>query len=77
MDLAAFAALRSPAGGALLDAVAAAGPLDDAAALALGTRLRRDHPADLVAAAITQIRLRERAAAKFGPPAGKIGRAHV
>ncbi|HEY2833605.1 MAG TPA: hypothetical protein VGJ14_14345 [Sporichthyaceae bacterium] len=72
MDLAAFAALRAPAGAALLDAVAAAGPLDDAAALTLGTKLRREHPADLVAAAITQIRLRERGAAKFGPAAAHL-----
>jgi THUMP domain-like len=72
MDLAAFAALRSPAGAALLNAVAAAGPLDDAAALTVGSRLRREHPPDLVAAAITQIRLRARGAAKFGPAAARL-----
>ncbi|NGO69444.1 methyltransferase domain-containing protein [Streptomyces sp. SB3404] len=34
--------------------------------LALATRLRRDHAPDLVSAALTQARLRRRAAAKFG-----------
>ncbi|MFP8943097.1 THUMP-like domain-containing protein [Streptomyces fenghuangensis] len=34
--------------------------------LAVATRLRRDHPAELVSAAIAQARLRQRAAAKFG-----------
>jgi SAM-dependent methyltransferase len=42
-----------------------AGPLDPADALRLGTRLRRRHPAELVAAALAQRELRERAAAKF------------
>jgi SAM-dependent methyltransferase len=42
-----------------------AGPLDPADALPLGTRLRRRHPAELVAAALHQRELRERAAAKF------------
>lgn len=34
--------------------------------LAVATRLRRDHPAELVSAALGQARLRQRAAAKFG-----------
>ncbi|MGY1453544.1 class I SAM-dependent methyltransferase [Streptomyces sp. SS8] len=34
--------------------------------LAVATRLRRDHPAGLVSAALAQARLRQRAAAKFG-----------
>ncbi|MGW7369911.1 THUMP-like domain-containing protein [Streptomyces sp. NPDC054841] len=34
--------------------------------LALATRLRREHPAELVSAALTQARLRQRAVAKFG-----------
>ncbi|MFC5152870.1 THUMP-like domain-containing protein [Streptomyces amakusaensis] len=34
--------------------------------LAIATRLRRDHPAELVSAAIGQARLRQRAVAKFG-----------
>jgi len=42
-----------------------AGPLDPADQLRLGTRLRRRHPAELVAAALAQRELRERAAAKF------------
>src|SRR5690606_8939465 len=40
--------------------------------LALGTRLRRSHPPDLVAAAISQHRLREKAAAKLGAEAWKL-----
>jgi SAM-dependent methyltransferase len=69
MDLATFHRLQSPAGAALLDRVAAAGPLDDAATLALGTELRRTVDPDLAAAAITTVRLRQRAVAKFGPAA--------
>jgi SAM-dependent methyltransferase len=42
-----------------------AGPLDPADALRLGARLRQRHPAELVAAALAQRELRERAAAKF------------
>ncbi|NYI05955.1 class I SAM-dependent methyltransferase [Allostreptomyces psammosilenae] len=37
--------------------------------LALATRLRREHPAELVSAALTQARLRQRARAKFGAEA--------
>ena len=72
MDLAAFHALRAPAGAALLDRITATGPLTDATALRLGTKLRGEHPADLVAAAITQARLRERGAAKFGAAAASM-----
>ncbi|AXG79764.1 class I SAM-dependent methyltransferase [Streptomyces paludis] len=39
---------------------------DPAGELALATRLRRDHPAELVSAALAQARLRQRAVAKFG-----------
>lgn len=39
--------------------------LTDALALRIGTALRREYPADLVAEALTQTELRERAAAKF------------
>ncbi|MFF3751173.1 SAM-dependent methyltransferase [Streptomyces sp. NPDC002018] len=39
---------------------------DPAGELALATRLRREHPAELVSAALTQARLRQRGAAKFG-----------
>jgi SAM-dependent methyltransferase len=64
--------LRSPAGAGALAGLAAAGPLDDAAALRLGTRLRREHPAGLAAAAVTQARLRQRAVAKFGAEAARM-----
>ncbi|MEW1721142.1 class I SAM-dependent methyltransferase [Streptomyces sp. NPDC093109] len=39
---------------------------DPAGELAVATRLRRDHPAELVSAALAQARLRQRAVAKFG-----------
>ena len=65
----AFTALLSPEGGALLDAVRDTDPADE---LAVATRLRREHPAGLVSAALGQARLRQRAAAKFG--AGDAGR---
>ncbi|SKB05151.1 class I SAM-dependent methyltransferase [Aeromicrobium choanae] len=67
MDAQTFAELKAPAGQALLAQVAqAAGRESD---LALGTRLRRDHPAELVAAAVTQHHLRRRAVTKFGADA--------
>src|SRR5262249_25740203 len=72
MDLATFAALRSGAGSELLARIGAAGSLDDAAALSLGTDLRRTHEPALVAAAITTARLRERAWEKFGPTAAAM-----
>jgi hypothetical protein len=57
--------LRSPRGrGLLAEAVAAYGTEDD---FALGTRLRRSYPPALVAAALTQARLRRRARAKLEP----------
>ncbi|QEU92390.1 methyltransferase domain-containing protein [Streptomyces kanamyceticus] len=61
--LAAFAALRTDAGLALLDEVRDVQPAQE---LAAATRLRREHPAPLVSAALAQARLRQRAAAKFG-----------
>ncbi|MEU7579608.1 methyltransferase domain-containing protein [Streptomyces sp. NPDC041068] len=61
--LAAFAALLTEEGGALLDEVR---DVDPAQELAAATRLRREHPAPLVSAALAQARLRQRAAAKFG-----------
>ncbi|WP_336319694.1 class I SAM-dependent methyltransferase [Streptomyces lavendofoliae] len=62
-DLAAFSALLTDEGQTLLAALR-----DHTAAqeLAVASRLRRDHPADLVTAAIAQARLRQRAVAKFG-----------
>ncbi len=64
MDLETVRTLLTPDGDALLaEAVRAYGTEDE---FALGTRLRRDHPPDLVAAALTQARLRNRAVEKFG-----------
>ncbi|MEG3629380.1 class I SAM-dependent methyltransferase [Streptomyces poriticola] len=56
-------ALRTPEGRALLDEVRSTTPADE---LAVATRLRRTHPAELVSAALGQARLRQRAVAKFG-----------
>ncbi|MGQ0847240.1 MAG: THUMP-like domain-containing protein [Sporichthyaceae bacterium] len=72
MDLETFQALRSPAGEALLARLAEQGPLDDAGALRLGSALRREYPADFVAAAVTMTRLRERARTKFGRAADRL-----
>ncbi|MFD9316616.1 methyltransferase domain-containing protein [Streptomyces sp. NPDC060053] len=58
-----LAPLLSAEGRALLDLVRGTAPADE---LAVATRLRRAHPADLVSAALGQARLRQRAAAKFG-----------
>ncbi|MCD9876288.1 class I SAM-dependent methyltransferase [Streptomyces guryensis] len=58
-----LADLLTPEGRALLDEVRGTAPADE---LAVATRLRREHPAELVSAAIGQARLRQRAAAKFG-----------
>ncbi|MET9345409.1 class I SAM-dependent methyltransferase [Streptomyces termitum] len=63
-DLAAFASLLSPEGQTLL---AVLRDHDPAQELAVASRLRRDHPAELVSAALGQARLRQRAVAKFGP----------
>ncbi|MFF9494974.1 methyltransferase domain-containing protein [Streptomyces flaveolus] len=62
-DLDALLSLLTPEGRALLDEVR---DTDPARELAVATRLRRDHPADLVSAALGQARLRQRAVAKFG-----------
>lgn len=58
-----LALLLTPEGRALLDAVRGTAPADE---LAVATRLRREHPAELVSAALGQARLRQRAEAKFG-----------
>ncbi|MFG2295129.1 methyltransferase domain-containing protein [Streptomyces sp. NPDC048603] len=58
-----FAALLTPEGRALLDSLR---DYDPARELAVATRLRREHPAELVSAALGQARLRQRAVAKFG-----------
>ena len=70
MDLATFDRLLAPAGQRLLATVAEQPP--GTSDLALGTRLRRDHPGELVAAAIAQQRLREKAGAKLGPDAARL-----
>lgn len=65
MDLDGIATLLTRDGWALLETLP---PYDEDTALALGERLRREgHPPDLVAAALTQSRLRAAARAKFGP----------
>ncbi|GHB44277.1 methyltransferase [Streptomyces viridiviolaceus] len=56
-------ALLTPEGRDLLDAVRGTDPAQE---LAVATRLRREHPAELVSAALGQARLRQRAVAKFG-----------
>ncbi|MFE2276121.1 methyltransferase domain-containing protein [Streptomyces sp. NPDC059454] len=58
-----LAPLLTPEGRALLDEVRDTDPAHE---LAVATRLRREHPAELVSAALGQARLRQRAAAKFG-----------
>ncbi|MFJ7047508.1 methyltransferase domain-containing protein [Streptomyces sp. NPDC101112] len=58
-----LAPLLTPEGRALLDEVRGVEPARE---LAVATRLRRTHPAELVSAAIAQARLRQRAVAKFG-----------
>ena len=70
MDLEVFRALRGPAGRSLLAEAEAA--YDERAAITLATRLRRAHPADLVAAALTQVSLRRRARTKFGTDADRM-----
>ncbi|MFE5965036.1 SAM-dependent methyltransferase [Streptomyces sp. NPDC056463] len=62
-DLAAFTALLSPEGQTLLTALR---DYDPDRELAVASRLRREHPAELVSAALGQARLRQRAVAKFG-----------
>ncbi|WP_328386171.1 class I SAM-dependent methyltransferase [Streptomyces sp. NBC_00400] len=68
-DLDAFAGLLAPEGQSLLAELRDHTPSDE---LAAATRLRRDHPASLVSAALGQARLRQRAAAKFGADAGRM-----
>ncbi|GAB7032823.1 class I SAM-dependent methyltransferase [Streptomyces sp. NPDC021749] len=64
-----FAALLAPEGQALLEELRDHDPADE---LAAATRLRRTHAAPLVSAALTQARLRQRAAAKFGADAQRM-----
>lgn len=70
MDPDTFAQLMTPAGQELLAEIAVrAGVESD---LALGTRLRKAYPVDLVAAAVTQNHLRGKAAGKFGADAARM-----
>jgi SAM-dependent methyltransferase len=69
MEIAAFEALL---GGAGQDLLAELDGYAEADTLALASRLRARYPADLVSAGLTQARLRARAAAKFGPGAGRL-----
>ncbi|TDD64089.1 class I SAM-dependent methyltransferase [Actinomadura darangshiensis] len=71
MDIGSFRALRAPAGQALLRETAAADVSEDGL-LATASRLRERHDPSLVAAALTQVRLRERARAKFGADADRM-----
>ncbi|MFI2189559.1 methyltransferase domain-containing protein [Streptomyces sioyaensis] len=65
-DLDTFADLLAPEGQALLAELRDHDPANE---LAAATRLRRTHAAPLVSAALSQARLRQRAAAKFGADA--------
>ncbi len=70
-DLETFHALLSADGQRLFAAIAAHG-LTEANTLALATALRHHSPAPLVAAAMTQVRLRARARTKFGDDAARM-----
>src|SRR6059058_322603 len=70
VDLEGISALLTEQGWALLESLP---PYDEARSLALGEELRAaGHPAPLVAAALTQARLRAAASAKFGPFAASM-----
>ncbi|RFU43181.1 SAM-dependent methyltransferase [Actinomadura logoneensis] len=71
MDTEAFRGLLTPLGRDLL-AEADGADLTEAGLLATATRLRGRFPADLVNAALTQLRLRDRARAKFGDDASRM-----
>ncbi|MEH3034337.1 MAG: methyltransferase domain-containing protein [Aeromicrobium erythreum] len=74
MDLETFEQLLTPTGQALLAEVHARAGLESD--LALGTRLRRDHPVELVAAAVTQNHLRGLARTKLGDDAQHLYLTH-
>jgi SAM-dependent methyltransferase len=71
VDLDAFRALRTPHGARVLAEVGGR-DTGEASLLATVSALRRTHPADLVAAAVTQARLRDRGRAKFGADADRM-----
>ncbi|MEU5398846.1 RsmD family RNA methyltransferase [Streptomyces sp. NPDC005963] len=62
-DLSSLSALLTDEGQALLTQLRDHSPAQE---LAIATRLRREHPPELVSAALGQARLRQRAVAKFG-----------
>src|SRR5258707_10500322 len=71
MDIATFNALLTADGQQLLAEIVARG-LTDENTLPLATDLRRRYPAPVVAAAMTQVRLRARAHVKFGGDADRM-----
>ncbi|MWA03724.1 SAM-dependent methyltransferase [Actinomadura sp. LD22] len=71
MDIASFRELLTPAGQALL-AEAGEADISEAGLLGTASRLRERYGADLVAAALTQVRSRRRAEAKFGSDSGRM-----
>ncbi|KAB2375715.1 class I SAM-dependent methyltransferase [Actinomadura montaniterrae] len=71
MDIASFRELLTPAGQALL-AEAGEADISEAGLLGTASRLRERYGADLVAAALTQVRLRRRGETKFGSDASRM-----
>ncbi len=71
MEITTFEELLTPAGRDLLAEVEAA-DVDESALLATASRLRARYSPDLVGAALTQVRLRVRARAKFGEDAERM-----
>ncbi|GAB2693059.1 class I SAM-dependent methyltransferase [Kitasatospora kifunensis] len=69
METETFEQLLTEPGQRLLDELHEYAPEQE---LALATRLRREHPAELVSAALGQARLRQRAEAKFGDDARRM-----
>ncbi|WP_327067353.1 class I SAM-dependent methyltransferase [Kitasatospora sp. NBC_01250] len=69
METESFEQLLTEQGQRLLDDLQEYAPEQE---LALATRLRREHPAELVSAALGQARLRQRAGAKFGADARRM-----
>ncbi|ROO90212.1 hypothetical protein EDD29_7930 [Actinocorallia herbida] len=71
MEIDGFEGLLTPSGQEVL-ARAAEADTSEGGLLAAASRLRERYPAELVGAALTQVRLRVRAAAKFGPDAARM-----
>ncbi|QMU72694.1 class I SAM-dependent methyltransferase [Streptacidiphilus sp. P02-A3a] len=69
MEIETFRTLLTDRGQTLLEEARGHAPGEE---LALLTRLRREHPPELVSAAVGQARLRQRAAAKFGADAERM-----